>query len=104
MKRLHQFPRPWARMRRAVAIGLFCSSAPFPALAQYSGAFGCTEDCSGHQAGYAWAQQRDISDPSFCGGRSTSFIEGCMDYAEQRQREMREDAGCDVDDDTCDAE
>lgn len=38
---------------------------------------GCTQDCSGHQAGYAWAEQKGITDPGDCGGKSRSFIEGC---------------------------
>ena len=42
----------------------------------------CTEDCSGHEAGYAWAEQDDITDPDNCGGNSNSFIEGCQAWAE----------------------
>lgn len=41
----------------------------------------CTVDCSGHEAGYQWAEDHDITDPSECGGNSQSFIEGCMAYA-----------------------
>lgn len=43
----------------------------------------CTGDCSGHDAGYEWASDNDISDPSDCGGKSTSFIEGCEAYANE---------------------
>lgn len=43
----------------------------------------CTDDCSGHNAGYEWAEEKGISDPSDCGGNSTSFIEGCEAYANQ---------------------
>lgn len=94
------------RIRRlSVAIGMVTFLGPGgPAAAQYSGSHGCTEDCSGHQAGYAWAERHDISDPSQCGGNSTSFIQGCMDYAESRQRELREEAGCDADDDDCETD
>lgn len=42
----------------------------------------CTEDCSGHEAGYAWAEENGITDPDDCGGNSQSFIEGCMAYTE----------------------
>lgn len=42
----------------------------------------CTQDCSGHEAGYAWAEENNITDPDDCGGNSQSFIEGCMAYAE----------------------
>lgn len=44
---------------------------------------GCTQDCSGHDAGYAWAEDKGITDPDDCGGKSWSFIEGCRAYAEQ---------------------
>ena len=45
--------------------------------------YGCTVDCSGHEAGYAWAEENGIEDPDNCGGRSWSFIEGCRAYAEE---------------------
>ncbi len=45
------------------------------------GSFGCTEDCSGHDAGYQWAQDNEIEDAADCGGNSNSFIEGCEAYA-----------------------
>ena len=48
----------------------------------YAG-YGCTVDCSGHEAGYEWAAERDITDPDDCGGNSWSFIEGCRAYAEE---------------------
>lgn len=43
--------------------------------------YGCTQDCSGHEAGYAWAEEKGITDPNQCGGKSWSFIEGCRAYA-----------------------
>ena len=43
---------------------------------------GCTQDCGGHEAGYAWAEEKGITDPDHCGGKSWSFIEGCRAYAE----------------------
>ena len=85
-----------------LATGTLCIVASGPVAAQYSGAYGCTEDCSGHEAGYAWAERHDIHDPAQCGGNSTSFVQSCMDYAEARQQELRNDAGCDPDDDDCD--
>jgi hypothetical protein len=44
----------------------------------------CTGDCSGHEAGYQWASENDISDPSDCGGKSESFIEGCEAFANEQ--------------------
>jgi hypothetical protein len=42
----------------------------------------CTIDCSGHEAGYAWAEEKGIDDAADCGGNSQSFIEGCEAYVE----------------------
>lgn len=51
------------------------------------GSYVCTQDCSGHEAGFAWAQQNDISDRSDCGGNSVSFMEGCEAFAQARQEQ-----------------
>lgn len=51
------------------------------------GGYGCTQDCSGHEAGYSWAEAKGITDPDQCGGKSWSFIEGCRAYAEENQGE-----------------
>jgi hypothetical protein len=48
----------------------------------YRGSYGCTVDCSGHDAGYRWAEENDIDDPDDCDGYSLSFIEGCKEYAD----------------------
>ena len=48
-----------------------------------SSKYSCTGDCSGHQAGYDWAEQHGITDPDDCAGNSDSFIEGCQEYAEE---------------------
>jgi hypothetical protein len=52
--------------------------------------YSCTDDCSGHEAGYNWAEENGIDDPDNCGGNSDSFIEGCQAYAEE-QKTMAED-------------
>jgi len=49
------------------------------------GSAACTEDCSGHEAGYKWAEDHDVTDESECGGDSESFIEGCEAYAQDHQ-------------------
>lgn len=49
--------------------------------------YGCTEDCSGHDAGYQWAKEHSVSDESECGGKSWSFEEGCIAYAEEQTAE-----------------
>ena len=43
----------------------------------------CTGDCSGHNAGFEWAEENGIEDPDDCGGNSDSFIEGCQAYANE---------------------
>lgn len=45
--------------------------------------YGCTEDCSGHEAGYDWALENEISDAIDCDGNSESFREGCEAYVEE---------------------
>lgn len=47
--------------------------------------YDCTVDCSGHQAGYDWAEKHDIDDEDNCGGNSESFIEGCKAYVREQQ-------------------
>lgn len=56
------------------------------AVSEHGGEFHgyeCTDDCSGHQAGWDWAESRGITDPDDCGGNSRSFREGCEAYAEE---------------------
>ena len=43
----------------------------------------CTDDCSGHEAGYEWAERKSIDSVEGCGGNSNSFIEGCRAYVEE---------------------
>lgn len=50
----------------------------------------CTEDCSGHDAGYQWAEENDVQDAGDCSGNSQSFIEGCEQRAEDWQSENPE--------------
>jgi opacity protein-like surface antigen len=43
----------------------------------------CLGDCSGHQAGYDWAEQNGIDDESSCNTPSASFNEGCQSYIDE---------------------
>lgn len=54
---------------------------PAPSLSFHD--YPCTEDCSGHEAGYEWAEENGIADTDDCGGNSNSFIEGCQAYVEE---------------------
>ncbi len=61
--------------------------------------YDCTVDCSGHEAGYEWAEQEGITDPESCDGSSNSFIEGCRAYAEEQGGGFVGDDDDDNDDD-----
>lgn len=43
----------------------------------------CTDDCSGHEAGYDWAKMNTITDEYDCITDSSSFTEGCLIYIEK---------------------
>ncbi|RWB05856.1 MAG: hypothetical protein EOQ39_22510 [Mesorhizobium sp.] len=63
-----------------------------PCFAQQTiGGNDCTEDCSGHKAGYDWAEQNQISDESDCSSNSNSFNEGCRTFVEDPSRGSDED-------------
>ena len=51
--------------------------------------FNCTVDCSGHEAGYRWAEQNSIDDEDYCpDGDSESFHEGCIAYVRGGHRPL----------------
>lgn len=40
----------------------------------------CADDCSGHQAGFDWAEENGIDDENSCSTPSQSFNEGCHSF------------------------
>jgi hypothetical protein len=81
-------------MRLAILAGAAALAWSTSAVAQQTfGGYDCTEDCSGHKAGYDWAQKKQISDSSDCSGNSESFVEGCEAYTEDPNRGSDEDDG-----------
>jgi hypothetical protein len=58
-----------------------------PADAQTFYGSPCTQDCSGHNAGYRWAERKGIISEFDCAGNSDSFREGCLAYVQQRDSE-----------------
>jgi hypothetical protein len=68
-----------------------------PADARTFGGYECTVDCSGHKAGYEWAETKDISDEASCEAilrrfpNRNSFYEGCLAYVEEPARGADED-------------
>jgi hypothetical protein len=66
------------------ASGMHTSEPPAPA--EFNG-YECTVDCSGHEAGFKWAEEHEITDGDDCdtaGERSNSpsFAEGCHSYVD----------------------
>lgn len=58
---------------------------------QYVGPYECSDDCSGHLAGYTWAREHHARLQSECEGHNTnSFLEGCRYYL-QVAGEMRDE-------------
>lgn len=51
----------------------------FEAGLTYMG-YPCTKDCSGHQAGYNYAELYDVPDDECPYGNSNSFWEGCLSF------------------------
>lgn len=43
----------------------------------------CTDDCSGHKAGYEWAESNGIQDAYDCKNQSLSFKAGCEIYVDE---------------------
>ena len=66
-------------------------------FAREFGGYECTDDCSGHKAGYEWAESKGITLESQCDAilrrnpRRTSFYEGCLAYVEDPERGADED-------------
>lgn len=72
-----------------VALASSFLSLSVPAAAGTDRTFGgyeCTDDCSGHKAGYEWAELQGITSPTLCEDMLakypslTSFSEGCLIY------------------------
>lgn len=68
----------------------YYEDVPDPTYEITSDNWECTGDCSGHEAGYAWAEENGISDPYDCDGNSNSFIEGCQAYANESNRDTED--------------
>jgi hypothetical protein len=45
----------------------------------------CIEDCSDHEAGYDWAMEQGVEDPEKCAGKSVTFMQGCLEFAEEQK-------------------
>lgn len=75
---------------RRIALVLSLILLPLTAHAAEFKGSPCTKDCSGHKAGYAWAQKKAVTKPEDCKGRSESFVKGCRIYvAEQSKKKLK---------------
>lgn len=89
-----------AMVRSPVTTALDPQPSPYTSADWRSFDTPCTDDCSGHDAGYQWAEAHDIETPDDCSGNSQSFIEGCEQYAQELQQQMVDDGECeDADED-----
>lgn len=69
-------------------------------IAQDFRGYKCTVDCSGHTAGYEWAERNGITSADECGGNSNSFIEGCQAFADEQEAMSDESSSTNYDDDS----
>jgi hypothetical protein len=58
-----------------ILIPFLCGSSSADTFMGYE----CKEDCSGHRAGYDWAERKGVDSVDGCeGAKSQSFYEGCV--------------------------
>jgi hypothetical protein len=69
------------KLWKALSVIIGLASAAYTYANSFD-AYQCSGDCSGHQAGYDWAEQNQIDDESSCSTPSNSFNEGCASYVE----------------------
>ncbi|PBB39623.1 hypothetical protein [Mesorhizobium sp. WSM3868] len=85
-------------IRILVAAGVFTLAGSFAAPANAQETFhgyDCTDDCSGHEAGYDWAARNNITDERDCEGDSRSFNEGCQAYVDEQADDANRDGHSD---------
>lgn len=79
-------------MHRLSVITLLVAALGIPtAIAATFDGNTCLDDCSGHQAGYDWAEQNYIDDESACNTSSASFNQGCESYVEDNADVLSEE-------------
>ena len=84
-------------MLRILLVSLLLGGPALTASAREFGGHECTDDCSGHKAGYEWAESKNVQSEQTCNAilrrspNSTSFYEGCLTYVEDPTRGAEED-------------
>lgn len=74
------------------------SSSPLPSSPRTFAGYGCASDCSGHEAGFNWAEEHDIDNEDDCDAagdtsNSPSFAEGCKAYVNGDSPDEDDDDG-----------
>lgn len=84
---------PLRNIRITLVLALVTIATGAAGQDRHFGGYECTDDCSGHAAGYRWAEENSITDPSRCPlrGNRVSFYEGCLAYTEDPSRGADED-------------
>jgi hypothetical protein len=98
-------PRFIARGRTIIMRSVLLSLVGIVAVASAAsarefGGYECSENCSGHAAGYRWAEAHGITSELDCPlrGRAISFYEGCLVYVQDSDRGAdQDDDGDDID-------
>jgi hypothetical protein len=77
----------------AMVVAVWLCFSSNTTVAREFGGYECTDDCSGHAAGYRWAEDHAIDDEDGCplNGARYSFWEGCKAYVEDPSRGADED-------------
>lgn len=76
-------------MKQIILVTALCCLTSLVNAATFKG-YHCTQDCSGHKAGYEWAKKKEIDDKSDCKGNNRSFREGCYAWVDEQERRRRE--------------
>jgi len=80
------------RIKLFLVFGALALNVNTQSLAATFGGYDCTDDCSGHAAGYKWAEEHNITEEQYCPeGDSQSFHEGCIVYTRDPARGATED-------------
>lgn len=72
---------------------LALSSSRLHAEPRYFGGYPCTDRCRDHAAGFEYARQLRLKDPTQCAGPTLSYVQGCRVYSRDRMRDGTKDDG-----------
>jgi len=75
-------------MKRIALIAVLCLLTTVVGAATFKG-YQCTQNCSGHKAGYEWAMKKGITSKSQCAGKSKSFVEGCFALVDEQKTKRK---------------